>query len=66
MYMEKYVEYFDKYFQGLLSLKLSDSERKIIVGEIVAGIEVLMNYPDISFDDWWEELHELWERKYWK
>jgi len=64
--MKKYVDFLNRYFLGLQRPKLSEAEIRILVGEIVAGIEVLMKNPDISYDDWWEQLHILWEDKYWE
>lgn len=62
---EKHVDFLIKYFLGLQHPRLSEGEIKVIVGEIVAGFEVLMKNPDISYNEWWDQMHLLWEDKYW-
>jgi hypothetical protein len=64
MDMDKLLEFLDLYFQGLKTPKISEKASKIIVREIVAGIRVLMKNPNISYGDWWEELHELFHEDY--
>ena len=63
--MEKLYKYLDEYFKGLRHPKITEKEREILVGEIVSGVRVLMENPDISFDDWCNKLHELFHEEYW-
>ena len=62
---KKLYEYLDLYFQGWVeSLNLSESSKHHLVSEIVAGVRVLHEKPSISYDAWWDELHELFEAEY--
>ncbi|MBL7080739.1 hypothetical protein ISS39_10480 [Candidatus Bathyarchaeota archaeon] len=59
MDLNKLSNFLTKYFKGLHYPKISEGEGRILVEEIVAGVEVLLKKPEISYDDWWDELHVL-------
>ena len=56
-------EYLDRYFWGYKEPQLSKAQRYHIVGEVISGFKVLKEYPDISYEEWWEKLHEVWEEE---
>ena len=59
MDLDKLSTFLTKYFRGLGHPIIKEEEARILVEEIVAGVEVLLNKPEISYDDWWDELHAL-------
>ena len=56
-------EYLDRYFWGFKHPQFSKAQRFHIVGEMIARFMVLSENPDISYEEWWEKLHEVWEEE---
>ncbi len=52
-----------KYFRGHSPNGFPSEEniqgRLILSAEIVAGIQLLLDDPEIEYSEWWDELHEL-------
>ena len=59
MDMKKLSNFLTTYISRLEIPKIGEGERRILVAEIVAGVEVLLENPEISYYDWWDELHAL-------
>ena len=55
----KFKLYLSKYFKGLTVPKISSDSKEILVEEISRMAELLKKYPNITYSDLWDKIHDL-------
>jgi len=52
-------EYLKRYLTEHKVPKISETEASYLAEEITRGFEVLIENPNLSYDEWWAEVHEM-------